>query len=84
MSDQTVESPVVETTVTAPAAEVAEVPKVEEAAADAKVEDKGNTRDEEKAKVLKQVEFYFSDSNLPNDKFMSEMVKRAQDGCMYY
>ncbi|KAL6634002.1 hypothetical protein ACP70R_026673 [Stipagrostis hirtigluma subsp. patula] len=37
--------------------------------------------DEAKAKsVLRQVEFYFSDSNLPWDKFLRETVEQSDDG----
>lgn len=37
--------------------------------------------DEAKAKsVLRQVEFYFSDSNLPRDKFLRETVEQSDDG----
>ncbi|KAK1266629.1 hypothetical protein QJS04_geneDACA019335 [Acorus gramineus] len=37
--------------------------------------------DEKKAKnVLRQVEFYFSDSNLPRDKFLNETVSQSEDG----
>ncbi|XP_062219599.1 la protein 1-like [Phragmites australis] len=37
--------------------------------------------DEIKAKsVLRQVEFYFSDSNLPRDKFLRETVEQSDDG----
>ncbi|ONK56149.1 uncharacterized protein A4U43_C10F4650 [Asparagus officinalis] len=32
------------------------------------------------AKVLRQVEFYFSDSNLPRDKFLRETVNKSEDG----
>ncbi|XP_047321817.1 la protein 1 [Impatiens glandulifera] len=31
-------------------------------------------------KVIRQVEFYFSDSNLPRDKFMSETISNSEDG----
>lgn len=30
---------------------------------------------------LPQVEFYFSDSNLPRDKFLRETVEQSDDGC---
>lgn len=30
------------------------------------------------AKILKQVEFYFSDSNLPTDKFLTEELKNNE------
>ncbi|KAG6493068.1 la protein 1-like [Zingiber officinale] len=37
--------------------------------------------DEAKAKnVLRQVEFYFSDSNLPRDKFLKQSVQENEDG----
>ncbi|KAK1312835.1 hypothetical protein QJS10_CPA07g00758 [Acorus calamus] len=37
--------------------------------------------DEEKAKkVLRQVEFYFSDSNLPRDNFLKKTVSESDDG----
>ena len=36
--------------------------------------------DDAKAKVLRQVEFYFSDSNLPRDKFLRETVEADPDG----
>ncbi|RLM79131.1 la protein 1-like [Panicum miliaceum] len=37
--------------------------------------------DEAKAKsVLRQVEFYFSDSNFPRDKFLRETVEQSDDG----
>ena len=28
-----------------------------------------------------QVDFYFSDSNLPKDKFLSEKIKNTEGGC---
>ncbi|KAI8568788.1 hypothetical protein RHMOL_Rhmol02G0227400 [Rhododendron molle] len=31
-------------------------------------------------KVIRQVEFYFSDSNLPRDKFLSKTVSESEDG----
>ncbi|KAF9310811.1 hypothetical protein BGZ91_006994, partial [Linnemannia elongata] len=62
------------TEVAAVAAETAET--VPATTSDASVVDK----DEEKAKILKQVEFYFSDSNLPVDKFLNELVNKAKDG----
>lgn len=38
--------------------------------------------DEAKAKlVLRQVEFYFSDSNLPRDGFLRKTVEESEDGC---
>ncbi|KAG0476764.1 hypothetical protein HPP92_013605 [Vanilla planifolia] len=37
--------------------------------------------DEEKAKVIiRQVEFYFSDSNLPRDKFLRTTMEQSEDG----
>ncbi|KAK3806448.1 MAG: hypothetical protein J3Q66DRAFT_407150 [Benniella sp.] len=79
MTDQAVETPVVETTAAEPTLEASastaenDVTMVEGAATE-------ETRNEEKAKILKQVEFYFSDSNLPQDKFMTELVKKGKDG----
>ncbi|KAL8110042.1 la protein 1-like [Apium graveolens] len=35
---------------------------------------------ETSAKVIRQVEFYFSDSNLPRDGFLSKTVSESQDG----
>jgi len=89
MSDQTVEIPAADIIVptsaeAAPAVDAApattEAAKVEESADAAKGD--ASDKEAEKAKILKQVEFYFSDSNLPSDKFMSEMVNKGQDGCM--
>jgi lupus La protein len=34
-------------------------------------------------KVLKQVEFYFGDANLPRDKFMLERVQENEGGCTF-
>ncbi|KAI0510550.1 hypothetical protein KFK09_011154 [Dendrobium nobile] len=40
------------------------------------------TLDDEKRKnVIRQVEFYFSDSNLPRDKFLRTTVEESEDGC---
>ncbi|PKU81457.1 la protein 1 [Dendrobium catenatum] len=39
------------------------------------------TLDDEKTKnVIRQVEFYFSDSNLPRDKFLRTTVEESEDG----
>lgn len=39
------------------------------------------TLDEEKIKnIIRQVEFYFSDSNLPRDKFLRTTVEQSEDG----
>ncbi|KAF9124978.1 hypothetical protein BG015_004994, partial [Linnemannia schmuckeri] len=71
------ETPAVAAVAEAPAAtEVAAVSEAPATTADAPVVNK----DEEKAKILKQVEFYFSDSNLPVDKFLSELVNKSKDG----
>ena len=32
------------------------------------------------SKIIKQVEFYFSDSNLPRDRFLQEELKKNEDG----
>lgn len=34
-------------------------------------------------KILKQVEFYFGDANLPRDKFLLERVQENEDGCIF-
>lgn len=34
-------------------------------------------------KILKQVEFYFSDSNLPFDKFLWTLKEKNSEGCKY-
>ncbi|WVY90425.1 hypothetical protein V8G54_035939 [Vigna mungo] len=36
--------------------------------------------DETAKKVVRQVEFYFSDSNLPTDKFLKKTVSESEDG----
>lgn len=36
--------------------------------------------EEQKKKILRQVEFYFSDSNLPRDKFLRTSVEESNDG----
>lgn len=33
--------------------------------------------EEKKAAVIKQVEFYFSDENLPTDKFMKQKMQKG-------
>ncbi|KAL9253486.1 La protein 1-like protein [Drosera capensis] len=33
-------------------------------------------------KVIRQVEFYFSDSNLPRDNFLRKTIGESEDGCM--
>ncbi|KAJ0031981.1 hypothetical protein Pint_12797 [Pistacia integerrima] len=39
--------------------------------------------DEETAKaVLRQVEFYFSDSNIPTDEFLRKKMSESQDACI--
>ncbi|RDX83780.1 La protein 1, partial [Mucuna pruriens] len=43
------------------------------------------TLDEETAtKVIRQVEFYFSDSNLPRDHFLKKAVSESDDGSILY
>lgn len=32
------------------------------------------------AKIIKQVEFYFSDANLPRDRFLQEELKKSEEG----
>jgi lupus La protein len=34
-----------------------------------------------KEKILKQVEFYFSDSNYPKDKFLRTQAAHDEEGC---
>ncbi|PKA63799.1 hypothetical protein AXF42_Ash004808 [Apostasia shenzhenica] len=36
--------------------------------------------EETKKKIIRQVEFYFSDSNLPRDKFLRTTVQQSEDG----
>lgn len=35
------------------------------------------------SKILKQVEFYFGDANLPRDKFLLQKVQESEGGCIY-
>jgi len=78
MTDQTVQAPAAEVIADVPAADVpaAVAPAAETAVAAT------DDKDAEKAKILKQVEFYFSDANLPTDKFMSELVGK-NGGCKW-
>ncbi|KAG0300306.1 hypothetical protein BGZ98_009294 [Dissophora globulifera] len=82
MTDHTLDTPAVEaaveTTTTTPAIETSASATVIATANEPKVEEL--SKDEQKAKILKQVEFYFSDSNLPQDKFMSELIKKSAEG----
>ncbi|TPX70844.1 hypothetical protein SpCBS45565_g01418 [Spizellomyces sp. 'palustris'] len=39
-----------------------------------------NTSDEVKAKILKQVEYYFGDANLPRDKFLISTINENPEG----
>lgn len=34
-----------------------------------------------RAKLLEQLEFYFSDSNLAKDRFLKQEIHNSQDGC---
>jgi La-related protein 7 len=36
--------------------------------------------EELKAKIVKQVEFYFSDTNLPTDNYLMKFVKKIVEG----
>lgn len=36
------------------------------------------------SKVLKQVEFYFSDSNFPKDKFLRAQAALDAEGCKFF
>ncbi|KAL9253483.1 La protein 1-like protein [Drosera capensis] len=38
--------------------------------------------EETSKKVIRQVEFYFSDSNLPRDYFLRKTIGESEDGCM--
>ncbi|XP_022723308.1 la-related protein 6A-like [Durio zibethinus] len=40
----------------------------------------GVLTDDLKNKIIKQVEYYFSDENLPTDKFMTSLVKKNKEG----
>ena len=37
--------------------------------------------EEVERKIQEQVEFYFSDSNLPKDKFLRSLVANNPEGC---
>jgi hypothetical protein len=39
--------------------------------------------EEEKKKILTQVEYYFGDKNLPNDKFLNEVRSKNSQGCKF-
>lgn len=39
---------------------------------------------EVESKILKQVEFYFGDANLPRDKFLLERVQENEGGCKIF
>lgn len=39
--------------------------------------------EELKKKILTQVEYYFSDKNLPNDKFLNEVRSKNPQGCKF-
>jgi hypothetical protein len=36
-----------------------------------------------KKKILTQVEYYFGDKNLPNDKFLNEVRSKNPQGCKF-
>lgn len=40
-----------------------------------------NVSDSDQARIKKQVEFYFSDSNFPRDKFLRTESSKDPDGC---
>ena len=35
-----------------------------------------------RSKILQQMEFYFSDSNLAKDRFLKNEILHAEDGCI--
>lgn len=35
-------------------------------------------------KILDQLEFYFSDSNLTKDRFLKQEIKNSTDGCRLF
>ena len=37
--------------------------------------------EELKASIMKQIEFYFSDANLPTDKHLLKQIQKDPDGC---
>ena len=39
--------------------------------------------EEEKKKILTQVEYYFGDKNLPNDRFLNEVRSKNPHGCKF-
>ena len=39
--------------------------------------------EEEKKKILTQVEYYFGDKNLPNDRFLNEVRSKNPRGCKF-
>lgn len=46
-----------------------------------KLVDMEKKREEEKAKILNQMEFYFGDSNYPRDKFLQQEAQQSPDNC---
>jgi hypothetical protein len=38
---------------------------------------------EKRRKILEQMEFYFSDSNLSKDRFLKQEIKSNSDGCNF-
>ena len=37
-----------------------------------------------KEKIQKQIEFYFSDSNYPRDKFLRSLAAQNEEGCILF
>jgi hypothetical protein len=50
---------------------------------DSAVEDVANSssKKELRKKLLDQLEFYFSDSNLTKDRFLKQEIANSEDGC---
>ena len=40
-----------------------------------------NEKQNLRAKLLRQMEFYFSDSNLAKDRFLKQEIQNSTDGC---
>ena len=43
--------------------------------------DDKHLKKEMRQKILEQMEFYFSDSNLSKDRFLKQQIKSSEDGC---
>lgn len=45
--------------------------------------DSSINKKELRKKILDQLEFYFSDSNLTKDRFLKQEIKNSTDGCRF-